>query len=46
MSTDTTLFEIYSELNILDIMQSEEAQEFIGEECETVWNAPIVVVAA
>jgi hypothetical protein len=45
MSTDTTLFEIYSELNILDLMQTEEGLEFITEECEIAWNSPVVVAA-
>lgn len=45
MKTDTTLFEIYSELNILDLMQSEEGMEFIQEECEAAWNSPTVVAA-
>jgi|LakMenE01Jun11ns_1017448.scaffolds.fasta_scaffold9105030_1 hypothetical protein len=45
MSTDTTLFEIYSELNILDLMQSEEGLDFITEECDSFWNAPVVVAA-
>jgi len=45
MTTDTTLFEIYSALNILDLMQTEEGLEFITEESEIVLNSPIVVAA-
>jgi hypothetical protein len=33
MKTDTTLFDLYSEMNILPIMQNEEAVEFIEEVC-------------
>jgi hypothetical protein len=45
MSTDTTLFEIYSELNILDLMQTEEGLDFITEESEIAWNTPVIVAA-
>jgi hypothetical protein len=33
MKTDTTLFDLYSELNVLPIMQNEEVVEFIEEVC-------------
>ena len=45
MSTDTTLFDIYEALEILDLMQSEEGIKFITEECEIAWNTPDVVAA-
>ncbi len=45
MNMDTTLYEIYSELNFLDLMQSEESLELIQEECEAAWNSPTVVAA-
>lgn len=45
MKVDTTLFEIYSALNILDLMQTEEGLEFIEEQCEIEWNAPDVAAA-
>jgi len=31
MKTDTTLFDIYSDLNVISIMQNEEAVDYIDE---------------
>ncbi|CAN5263725.1 hypothetical protein BH10CYA1_BH10CYA1_36060 [soil metagenome] len=45
MSTDTTLFDIYEALEVLDLMQTEEGIKFITEECEIAWNTPVVVAA-
>ena len=33
MKTDTTLFDIYSQLNVLPIMQNKEVVDFIDEVC-------------
>lgn len=38
MSTDTTLFDIYEALEVLDLMMTEEGLKFITEECEIAWN--------
>ncbi len=45
MSTDTTLFDIYEALEVLDLMQTEEGVNFITEECEIAWNSPDLVAA-
>ena len=36
MKTDTTLFEIYSELGILEIMQSAESEQYIAAVCNEI----------
>ncbi len=46
MTIDVTLYEIYSELGVLEIMQTDEAQEFIKEESELAWEDSQEVVAA
>jgi hypothetical protein len=33
MKTDTTLFDIYNELGLEDIMQSAEVEQFVDEVC-------------
>ncbi len=38
MKTDTTLFEIYSDLGIDVLMQSDDVQEFVIEELQNAWN--------
>lgn len=45
MSTDTTLFDIYEALEVLDLMQTEEGIKFITEECEIAWNTQNVAAA-
>ncbi|HEY9678791.1 MAG TPA: hypothetical protein V6C76_12330 [Drouetiella sp.] len=42
MTTDTTLFEIFSDLGVLEVTQTEEGLEFITEECEGAWDNHLV----
>lgn len=36
MTTDTTLFEIFSDLGLLEMLQDVEAEQFIEDECAQV----------
>jgi hypothetical protein len=38
MKADTVLFEIYSELGLLDTMQSEDVEEFVSSELESFYG--------
>jgi hypothetical protein len=38
MKADTVLFEIYSELGLLDTMQSEDVEEFVSTELESFYG--------
>jgi hypothetical protein len=45
MTTDTILFEIFSDLNILELTQTEEGMQFIEEESVIAWNSHEVAAA-
>jgi hypothetical protein len=38
MKTDTSLYEIYSELGLLDTLQSDDVQEFVSSELESFYG--------
>jgi hypothetical protein len=38
MKADTVLYEIYSELGLLDTLQSDDVQEFVSSELESFYG--------
>ena len=46
MKTDTTLYEIYNELGVQNIMQTPEAEQFIDEVCNAKSNEMPDILAA